>query len=70
MPWVVRGGGAMGFYRVHKGYIINLRCVSFISAEGVILDDKTCVPINRKKLQQFKQVFMEFQQGSGARLLG
>ncbi len=64
------GEGAMGFYRVHKGYIINLRCVSFISAEGVILDDKTCVPINRKKLQQFKQVFMEFQQGSGARLLG
>ena len=66
----VTGGGEEGFYRVHKGYIINLRCVSFISAEGVILDDKTCIPINRKKLQQFKQVFINFQQSNGARLIG
>ena len=59
-----------GFCRVHKGYIVNLRRVSLISADGVIMDDRTCIPINRKKLSQFRQEFIEFQSQRGARLLG
>lgn len=51
-----------GFYRVHKGFLVNLRKVKLISAEGVILDDDTCIPINARNLTSFKHVYMEFQQ--------
>lgn len=58
-----------GFYRVHKGYIVNLREVSLISVEGVVMSSKMCIPINRKKVQQFKHDFLMFQQNNGAALL-
>ena len=54
-----------GFYRVHKGFLVNMRRIKLISAEGVFLDDGTRIPCNVRKVTAFKHIYLNFQQKQG-----
>lgn len=51
-----------GFKRVHKGFIINMRRVKTIVSDGVIMSDNSFVPINKKKVTEFKHEYLKQQQ--------
>ena len=49
-----------GFYRVHKGYVVNMNQVKLIATDGVYLKDNTFIPINKRNIGEFKSAFLEY----------
>ena len=50
-----------GFKRVHKGYIVNLKKIKAIVSDGVIMANDYFIPINRKKIAEFKHEYLKSQ---------
>ena len=50
------------FFRIHKSYVINLKKVTRISGENVILEDGSVLPISRNRRKEFLIRFTEFMQ--------
>ena len=51
-----------GFKRIHKGYIVNLRKIKVIVTDGVIMINDCFIPINRKKIAEFKHEYLKYQE--------
>ena len=49
-----------GFYRVHKGYVINMCRVKLIATDGVYLKDDTFIPINKRNIGDFKTAYLNY----------
>lgn len=49
-----------GFYRVHKGYVINMCRVKLITTDGVYLKDDTFIPINKRNIGDFKTAYLNY----------
>ena len=52
--------GPYGFYRAHKGYVINMRRVKLIATDGVYLKDDTFIPINKRNIGDFKTAYLNY----------
>lgn len=48
------------FFRVHKSYIINLRCIKRIGNEEVVLCDGTEIPIARRRKTDLKDAYTSY----------
>ena len=46
-----------GFFRIHKGYGINLNYVKYIDKNCVIMDDGAHIPISRKISKKWLKAF-------------
>ena len=46
------------FIRIHKGYLVNYRCIQRISATAVTLQDGTQLPIGRSKAAEVKSKYL------------
>ena len=49
-----------GFYRIHKGYLINFTYVYKVDTSSIVLTDKTALPISRRRVKDTKCAFLEF----------
>ena len=49
---------AHSFIRIHKGYLVNYRCIQRISASAVTLLDGTQLPIGRSKAAEVKSKYL------------
>ena len=47
-----------GFIRIHKGFLVNYRFIQRISANEVILQDGTTLPIGRSKAPEIKSKYL------------
>lgn len=47
----------MGFIRVHKGYLVNYRCIFNIDRSGILLDNGELIPVSKYRLQEIKQLY-------------
>jgi DNA-binding LytR/AlgR family response regulator len=48
------------FFRIHKSYVINLKKVTRISGENVILEGGAILPISRNRRKEFLIRFTQF----------
>ncbi|HIW01865.1 MAG TPA: LytTR family DNA-binding domain-containing protein [Candidatus Protoclostridium stercorigallinarum] len=51
-----------GFLRVQKSFIVNLRHISEISTERIVMSDGSFVPISRGKTRDVKSAYMDWLQ--------
>ncbi len=51
-----------GFCRVHRGFLVNFAFVSDIVTGGVVMQDKTLIPISRGKPREVKLQYMKYLQ--------
>ena len=58
----------LGFYRVHKGFLVNFAHVSRIDAEGVHIGE-ALIPISRTKTAEVRTAFMDYLQSKDSILL-
>lgn len=49
-----------GFVRIHASYLVNMRYVESVTAYKVYLDDKTELPVSRKKLTEVKKRHLQY----------
>lgn len=52
-----------GFVRIHKSYLVNLRYITLIRKNEIILDDGTSLPLSRRKLESVKMELVRFARG-------
>ena len=48
-----------GFLRVHKGYLVNYRYISYIANLNITLTNGDILPISRDKNTEIKEKFIE-----------
>lgn len=56
-----------GFFRIHKGYLVNMKYVCRINNEGVSLKNGEILPLSRKKVIEVKELFMQYNRRSGVK---
>lgn len=49
----------LGFYRVHKGFLVNFAHVSQLNSKGIQIADET-IPISRSKTAEVKLAYMDY----------
>lgn len=54
-----------GFIRIHKSYIVNYRCIDKVSGDSVILEDKSELPISRRRYRFVREEIMRLYKGEG-----
>lgn len=47
----------MGFYRIHKSYMIHMKHVKKVKAREVIMENNQKIPISRSKIKDFRQQY-------------
>lgn len=52
-----------GFLQPHRSYLVNYRYISCIGKESIVLDNKTEIPLSRRRIAEIKQQFISFSQG-------
>lgn len=50
----------LGFVRISKSYLVNCRYIYAINYKYLVLDNKTELPISRKKSEEVKKVFHQY----------
>lgn len=53
------------FFRIHSGYLVNLKYVYSIDNTSVILTNKKSLPISRHRIKETKKAFQKFCGGGG-----
>ncbi|MDR1753346.1 MAG: LytTR family DNA-binding domain-containing protein [Eubacterium sp.] len=53
----------MGFIRIQKSFIVNYRYIYSINTDDITLDDKTHLPISRKKIAEVQKKFQKWMRG-------
>lgn len=53
------------FFRIHSGYLVNLKYVYSIDNTSVILTNKKSLPISRYRIKEAKKVFHKIFRGGG-----
>lgn len=49
-----------GFIRTHIGYVVNNRCVKYISNDNVLLENNINIPVSKKYREETKNNFFEW----------
>ena len=52
------------FFRVHRGYLVNLRAVRSYHTAGVVLNNGEEILMAKSKFQKFEEVYMDFLRNS------
>lgn len=55
-----------GFLRIHKGFLVNYRCIRKITSRAVILDSGEDLPIGRGRLEQTRERYLALMKWKGA----
>lgn len=55
----------MGFIRIHKGFLVNFRCIRKISSRAVTLDTGAELPIGRDRLASAKERYLTLMKWKG-----
>lgn len=55
----------LGFIRVHKGFLVNYRCIRKITSRSVILDTGEELPIGRDRLKQARESYLSLMKWKG-----
>ena len=55
----------LGFIRVHKGFLVNYRCIRKITSRSVVLDTGTELPIGRDRLKQARESYLSLMKWKG-----
>lgn len=45
------------FIRCHRSYFVNVRCISEVQSQQILLSDGSCVPISRAYIKQIRDFF-------------
>lgn len=54
-----------GFYRCHRGYLVNLAHVSEYTSDSIRLSDGTRIYLSREKYNEFVKVYMDYLESGG-----
>ena len=49
-----------GFFRCHRSYLVNMRCVSRIGQTELFLSDGSAVPLSRHRVREFLDTYARF----------
>lgn len=52
--------GAYGFFRIHRGYLINLGHVLRLAGREIVMDDNTSLPVSRMKEAALKNALFHY----------
>jgi len=55
----------LGFIRVHKGFLVNYRCIRKITSRSVTLDTGAELPIGRDRLKQARESYLSLMKWKG-----
>ena len=55
----------LGFIRVHKGFLVNYRCIRKITSRSVLLDTGAELPIGRDRLKQARESYLSLMKWKG-----
>lgn len=55
----------LGFIRVHKGFLVNYRCIRKITSRSVTLDSGLELPIGRDRLKQARENYLALMKWKG-----
>lgn len=55
----------LGFIRVHKGFLVNYRCIRKITSRSVILDTGAELPVGRDRLKQARESYLSLMKWKG-----
>ncbi|MBR1686679.1 MAG: response regulator transcription factor [Clostridia bacterium] len=58
-----------GFFRIHKGYLVNYRFIRHIGDTEVTLNNTENIPLSRRKAQETRNWYMELMQSGGSLVL-
>ena len=56
---------AYGFLRIHKGFLVNYRCVRRITSRSVLLDDGADLPVGRDRLNAARERYLALMKWKG-----
>lgn len=48
------------FFRIHRGFLINIMRVDHYNRHDVFMDNGDCIPISRYKFQEFVKAYLEY----------
>lgn len=48
------------FVRIHNSYIVNMRYISEVRSQGIILENQLELPIARGKKEKFRKKYLDF----------
>ncbi len=54
-----------GFLRIHKGFLVNYRCVRKITSRSVLLDDGRSLPVGRDRLNAARERYLALMKWKG-----
>jgi len=55
----------MGFIRIHKGFLVNFRCIRKIASRTVTLDSGTELPVGRDRLAAARESYLSLMKWKG-----
>lgn len=55
----------LGFIRIHKGFLVNYRCIKKITSRGVLLDDGSSLPVGRDRLNAARERYLDLMKWKG-----
>ncbi len=58
----------LGFIRIHKGFLVNYRCIRKITSRSVTLDSGAELPIGRDRLKQARESYLALMKWKGLTL--
>lgn len=54
-----------GFIRVHKGFLVNYRCIGKITSRSVLLDSGESIPIGRDRVKSVRESYLALMKWKG-----
>lgn len=54
-----------GFIRVHKGFLVNYRCIGKITSRSVLLDSGECIPLGRDRAKSVRERYLALMKWKG-----
>mgnify|MGYP003307478884 CR=1 FL=1 len=52
--------GAYGFFRIHRGYLINLGHVLRLTGKEIVMEDNAAIPVSRTKERALKNALLHY----------
>lgn len=59
----LEAGLGAGFFRIHKGYLVNLRCVKRYGRTEVSMENGVVLPVSKYKYRDFVRTYREYISG-------
>lgn len=59
--------GGLGFYRIHRTYIVNMERVKKVMGKEVLLDNGTSIGVSQRRMTSFKKALYQYLRTGGCR---